>query len=63
MSTVDVDVPGTESQNDFVLGPSVGADWMVSDSFSLGGEADLLFVLGDDGYSTLYLFATGKYWY
>lgn len=62
-STVDIDTPGTESNTEFAFGPSLGADWMIAESFSIGGEADLLFVTTDAGYSTLYLFLTGKYWF
>jgi hypothetical protein len=62
-STVDVDAPGTDAETDFVFGPTIGGDWMFTETFSLGGEADLLFVTKDGGYSTLYLFATAKYWF
>ena len=62
-STVDVDAPGVDSKTEFAFGPSLGTDWMLTEAFSLGAEADLLFVTTGDGYSTLYLFATGKYWF
>lgn len=51
------------SESDLAYGPSVGMDYMLTQSFSLGGQADLLFVTGDHGYSTLYVLASGKYWF
>ena len=64
MSSVDLDAPGADDGDpEFTFGPSLGMDYMITSSFSLGGEADLLFVTGDAGYSNLFLFATGKFWF
>jgi hypothetical protein len=58
----NLDVEGADDESDFTFGPSLGMDHMITEAFSVGGQADLLFVTGDEGYSTLYLFVTGKYW-
>jgi len=64
MSSVDVDTPGAKDGDaEFAFGPSLGMDYMITSSFSLGGQADLLFVTAEPGYSNLFLFATGKFWF
>ena len=63
MSTLDVDVPGADTESDFFFGPSIGMDHMLAQNFSVGAQADLLFTMGDTDYSMLYLWLTGKYWF
>jgi hypothetical protein len=63
MSTLDVDAPGADDGSEFFVGPSLGFDRLIADGFSIGAQSDLLFVTADPGYSTLYLWLTGKYWF
>ncbi len=63
MATIDTDFPGAESDEQFTYGPALGYDYKFMPSFSLGGEADLLFSSGDNAVTTLYVLATGKYWF
>lgn len=66
MSDMEVETPiGDMSDEGFFWGPSISADYMVTEAFSLGGEVDVLFTSGDKvgDYSMLYILGTGKYWF
>lgn len=64
MATAETEFRGASNSEDFfTFGPSVGYDYPIVSYFSVGGEANLLLASGDNTVSTLYVLATGKFWF
>lgn len=51
------------TDDSFSYGPALGYDHAITAAFSLGGEADLMISSDSDLQNTLYLLATGKFWF
>lgn len=57
-----LDPDAGDAQNGFAIGPAISYDRMVSDAFSVGAEAQLLWTKWDDNETTTFFMLTGKYW-
>lgn len=53
----------TVTTNGLTVGPTLAYDFKVAEGFSIGAESSVMYSFGDASYSTLYLLATGKYYF
>ncbi len=51
----------SQSDTDFALGPQLGYDFMISEQISVGGEANIFFVLGGDSFNVIHALGTAKF--